>query len=424
MIKKLRRKFILSTMSILVVLFVVVLCILNYAFAQVGTEQTFAYLRQVAQQQNLPSAHGKALSVSEDIATLPQSVPGDAGKRPDRQEGLDANHAANPIYGVHLTADGQVTVIYAMTDSALDTTESALSVAVRAAAQNKPQGSIGRWRFCRTDSPEGGFIALMDASQSFETLMLQRLLMTSVAISGFVLVLLFFVSLWLSRFVTKPAEETFNKQKQFISDASHELKTPLSVISLNAEVLSQEIGSNKYMDYIRSEAGRMDKLIHQLLELSRMEDASRPLSKASFDLSKALFEVALPFESTAFEQKIAYDLDIRPNLFYMGEAESIKQLAAILLDNAFKHTPAEGQISLLCHEKGGRMQLVVQNTGSVIAPEDLPYIFERFYRCDKSRTESGSYGLGLAIAKSITTAHGGSLRAESCCDYTRFTAEL
>lgn len=423
MIRKLRQKFILTTMSILTVLFVVVIIVLNCSFAQAGVRQNLSFLHEVAQNGGIPArlhtAPADAAPPADGAADSSQTMPQGAQRRDFAM--TDALAQLLPLYGGELE-NGQVTLVTALSDSAEDT-EGALAAAQKAIAASGAKGQVGHWLYCLSD--RGDYLALMDASGGFETQSQHRLLVSSLAVSAGVLVVLYFVCLWLSRFVTRPAEETFNKQKQFISDASHELKTPLSVIAINADVLSGEIGPSKYMDYIQSETRRMDRLIHQLLELSRMDDASRPLQKSQFSLSDAMYEVALPFESTAFEQQVNYQTEIEENLTYTGEAESLKQLAAILLDNAFKHTPAGGEIVIALKARGTGAQLTVRNTGEGICDDDLPHIFERFYRCDKSRTDSGSYGLGLAIAQSIVTAHGGSLKAESRPgQYTLFTALL
>ena len=432
MIKKLRRKFILSTMSILVALFAVVLGTINYSYARMGIRQSEAFLQSVAQAEAIPhNRPGKNSSGSWAQRLLQESgaLPPPTAPHPDGQDpGVDLGgfDSLGQLYLVKLDTTGEITQIQSLTETSTASEQEITNAAQSALAKKQTLGKIDNYRYCVAEKPYGKILVLMDKTNSYESLARSRLLTASFTVGSAGLVLLFFVSLWLSRFVTKPAEETFNKQKKFISDASHELKTPLSVIALNADVLSAEIGPNKYMDYIRSETKRMDGLIHQLLELSRMEDASRPLHKIHFSLSQALFEILLPFESTAFEREIDYHIEVQENCFYSGEPESIKQLAAILLDNAFKNTPDCGKISAILSCRGGSPVLTVSNTGAGIAPQDLPHIFERFYRCDKSRSEqNGSYGLGLAIAKSIVNAHSGSIKAESTPGgITTFTVQL
>lgn len=359
MIKKLRRKFILSTMSILVALFAVVLGTINYSYARMGIRQSEAFLQSVAQAEAIPhNRPGKNSSGSWAQRLLQESgaLPPPTAPHPDGQDpGVDLGgfDSLGQLYLVKLDTTGEITQIQSLTETSTASEQEITNAAQSALAKNQTLGKIDSYRYCVAEKPYGKILVLMDKTNSYESLARSRLLTASFTVGSAGLVLLFFVSLWLSRFVTKPAEETFNKQKQFISDASHELKTPLSVIALNADVLSAEIGPNKYMDYIRSETKRMDGLIHQLLELSRMEDASRPLHKIHFSLSQALFEILLPFESTAFEREIDYHIEVQENCFYSGEPESIKQLAAILLDNAFKNTPDCGKISAILSCRGG-----------------------------------------------------------------------
>ncbi|MDO4649604.1 MAG: HAMP domain-containing sensor histidine kinase [Eubacteriales bacterium] len=229
-----------------------------------------------------------------------------------------------------------------------------------------------------------------------------------------VLILLFFVSLLLSRFVTKPAENSLNKQKQFISDASHELKTPLAAILLNAEALASSNEGNQNLQNIISEASRMDRLIQNLLELARADDVTHKLVMEDFNLSDAVLQITLPFESRAYESNIQLDTDIEEDLLYHGSSDDIKQVIAILIDNAFKHVKEGGRILITLDHTGSAKRLRIFNTGDGISDADLPHIFDRFYSCDQSRGGiRKSYGLGLAIAKAIVEKHGGSITVHS-----------
>ena len=401
MIKRLRRQFVLTTMSILIVLFAIIIITLNLAFVKIGQRQNMSLLRNVAQ--------GRIGSMAKEQDT--ESV----GKAaPDAFKTQEYANSYGPIYIVQLDPNDQVLSVRLNNGEEEIDEEEILGIISKIISLKQKEGNWGSYLFYRSGFGRESVLTMMDARQSLEAESQRRLLIISLGIGTLALALLFVVSLFLSRFVTKPAEETFKKQKQFISDASHELKTPLSVISVNVDVLSSEIGPNKYMDYIRSETSRMDGLIHQLLELARMEDASRPLNKTYFDLSEATYQIALPFESTAYEHQITYDLRVQEGMMMYGERESIQQVAAILIDNAFKHTPDEGKVMICLKPMGERIRLEVFNTGEGIAPADLPHVFERFYKSDKARLQkTGSYGLGLAIAQSIVQAHGGTIRAES-----------
>ena len=231
------------------------------------------------------------------------------------------------------------------------------------------------------------------------------------------------ISFFLSRFVTKPAQTALEREKQFISDASHELKTPVAAIILNAQAMP-DVSNSKHMKNILSEASRMNRLIHRLLTLACADESEHVLKKQSFSLSENCEEILLSLESLAFENGIDFDYTVEEDISYNGSCEDIKQLVSILLDNAFKYTPRNGTVRFSLKKHGTHPVFTVYNTGSGISEEDLPHIFERFYCCESSRT-SESFGLGLSIAKAIVTAHGGKITAASKFGmYTEFTVSL
>ncbi len=258
-----------------------------------------------------------------------------------------------------------------------------------------------------------GYFLVMLASGSNRSMYFSNYLFPGILILA-AFCLLFLISLRLSRFVTKPAEETLSKQKQFISDASHELKTPLSAIMLNAEALRPFVPENQNLKNILSEASRMEKLIINLLELAKADDVSNKLILEDFNLSDAVMQITLPFESEAYESGIRFETEIEEDLHYLGSSDDIKQVAAILVDNAFKHTSEGGLIRVTLDHVGNTDRITIFNTGDGISDEDLPHIFERFYSCDQSRNgKRKSYGLGLAIAKAIVEKHQGSISVKS-----------
>lgn len=219
------------------------------------------------------------------------------------------------------------------------------------------------------------------------------------------------ITFFLSRFVTKPAEQSLLREKTFISDASHELKTPLGAICINAQALEIDMGDNVYINNIVSESQRMGRLIEKLLILSKL-DEEESVDAAYFSLSDVCYEMALTYESTAYEKQLHFEYAIEPNLFIYGNEDEIRQLIAILIDNALKNTENDGKILLSCYAENNKKKLTILNTGKGIAQEDIPHVFERFYTTDKAR-RNGSFGLGLAIAKSIVVRHGGDIRVKS-----------
>ena len=274
-------------------------------------------------------------------------------------------------------------------------------------------GSSGGFRYYKAEKPYGYFVVLANNDLGFSKNVGRHLLRVSLSVSLPVLLFLFCISILLSRYAISPAVNALKRQKQFISDAGHELKTPLSTITVNAAVLASELGPNKYMDCIQYETQRMDVLVRQLLDVACLDDAEPVERREVFSLSEVVYQATLPFESLAFEQDIRYTTDIQENCSFCGDPERIRQVAGILLDNAFKYCRSGGEVSLQLRQEGRHLVLEVYNTGPGIAPEDLPHIFERFYRCDKARTGNGSYGLGLAIARAAVEAAGGKISVES-----------
>lgn len=301
-------------------------------------------------------------------------------------------------------------------------------------AKRKPMGFIryadGIWAYKYVPNEDSGYVfAFMDTTA--ELGILRRLIVILALVGIAALAAVFFISrLFANRYI-KPVEDAFNRQKQFVADASHELKTPLTTINTNAEVLLEHPDSTvaemrKWVDYIKSETLRMTRLTEELLSLARLDHANT-LVKESASVSDAAANVVLTMEALVFEKNIALDYEIAPDLTVGASAGQLKQLLTILLDNAVKYTDSGGRIELRLEKgKGNNAVLTVFNTGAGIAKEDLTRIFERFYRADKSRSrESGGYGLGLAIAKAIAEYAEGEIRAESeLGEWARFTVTL
>ena len=320
-----------------------------------------------------------------------------------------------PLYGAELDREGQLRVLTDFRGEEVSPETAGVEKVIRQAAQRAVGGGkCGGFRYYKVEKPYGYYVAMMDSSQGLETLFSRHLLKAMAILGVPILLVVILISIFLSKLILRPAVAAFEKQKQFISDAGHELKTPLAAISVNAAVLQDELGENKYMDCIRSEAERMQGLIRQMLDVACLEDgAETPEQRIRFSLSEVVYQSALPFESMAFEQNIRYTMEIPEGCGYTGDPARIRQLMAILLDNAFKYGRSGGEVSVKLQREGRRFVIEVYNTGQGISREDLPHIFERFYRCDKARPGNGSYGLGLAIAQSIVQGCRGTLTAES-----------
>lgn len=260
-------------------------------------------------------------------------------------------------------------------------------------------------------------IAFLDTSiqdESFRHLVIILLFAVSLG-----LLLFLFVSIRLAKWSVKPVEQAWDQQRQFIADASHELKTPLTVILANTGIMMNHPNDTisdqiKWLRYIKEESDHMKKLIEDMLFLAKTDAGRSVIPMSLVQLSDLSFEVSLPFESIAFEKNILLETQIEDGLQVNGNIGQLKELISILLDNACKYTPAKETIILSVYRIQDKIQLIVKNTGVVIPPDAKTHLFERFYRPDQSRNlETGGYGLGLAIAKSIVELHKGQIQVRS-----------
>ncbi|WP_058485555.1 sensor histidine kinase [Defluviitalea phaphyphila] len=289
--------------------------------------------------------------------------------------------------------------------------------------QNKDNGIIKtndvQLRFLTMQKTYGQIIVFLN--RSFEISTLNRLIMTLLIIGIMSIIGLFIISLYFANWAIKPVEIVWEKQKQFITDASHELKTPLTIISTNVDaILSNQNetvkSQSKWLRYIKSETERMSKLIHNLLYMAKIDHSIDIINWKKFNLSDAVMSEVLPFESVVFETGKKLNIEIDPDIYFIGNEEEIKQLTLILLDNAVKHTNNNGQIDIFLKlfKNQNKIKLSVSNTGKGIPAEHVDKIFDRFYRIDKSRNRNtGGYGLGLSIAKVIVEQHKGKISVKS-----------
>ena len=264
---------------------------------------------------------------------------------------------------------------------------------------------------------KGSSLTISDNSRT--TAALYSSLKTSALIFAVLEAVILIVAKLLTGWIIKPVNESFEQQKRFIADASHELKTPLSVIIASSEALEDDPSETRWLRNIRSEAERMNDLVIDLLELAASEH--QPAEMKEGDLSKAAELAVLTFEGKAFESGVALDYDIEQGIAMRMNENSIRQLVEILLDNAVKHSAAGGTVRVSLEKPGGRIVFAVENSGEAIPAGDEEKIFERFYRADESRNRSeGRFGLGLAIGKNIVENHGGQISAASSDGKTVF----
>lgn len=254
---------------------------------------------------------------------------------------------------------------------------------------------------------------------------IKRILSFSIIVFILSELVIYFIAKNLSNVIVKPVCETFEKQKQFISDASHELKTPLAVIEANTDVLEEKTGKNKWISYIQNEIESMNKLINELLFLAKMENEKSNKKYEKIELSNEVEIIVSMFESMAYENNIKINSNIQENIIANLEKEDIKHILSTLLDNAIKHADFEKEVVVELEREKNDIVLLVENTGLPIPEKESEKIFERFYRVDKSRNRSEKrYGLGLAIAKSTVQKYNGQIKTYRKNDYTVFEVKI
>ena len=291
--------------------------------------------------------------------------------------------------------------IYSITDEvAIDYAESVL-------VGGNERGWTSNYRYKVFSSEMGTGVVFVDGSMSRSSLM------QSMTIAGLVLLgcaaLVLLLIILLSKRVVKPIAESYEKQKQFITDASHELKTPLTLILTNLDIAESELGKNEWLDDIRSEGHRMTELVNQLVELSRM-DEEQPLNISEVAFGQLVADTVSEFEPLAIERGKHINASIDKEITYLGDEVPLHRLLGILMDNAIKYCDSGGDISVNLH-KGRKVILTVENTYTAVGEIELHRLFDRFYRTDKARKFTGGYGIGLSIAKAIVEKHKGEITA-------------
>ena len=323
------------------------------------------------------------------------------------------------FYSVAFSKDNKVLEVE-NGDNDLYGEEELVSLARNLLGRNRRSGKVGELVYLVSQRPGYTLVAFLDNTMANNSM--QVLIRNFIIIGVIAMFILFAISLFVAGRIVRPLEENDRKQKQFISDASHELKTPVSVIGANTEMLFREIGENEWLSNIQYENERMGTLLKQLLDLSRAERASIPMER--IDISHVVAEDALVLESLAFDHGKIINSDVEEDLHITGNRTQMEQLVSVLLDNAIRHsTGNEIEISLERH--GHSAILSVSNEAEEIPPEKLDYLFDRFYRVDEVRnSEDNHYGLGLSIAKAVVLNHKGNISVSCREGKVVFTVSL
>ena len=422
MIRKLRTKFILTNMALVSLVLIVVFAVLMGSTSQRLAGQSLAAMRMSLEWGDDRDPPRFEFSPSSDM------VP---DKWADRGGGTFQQVMMIPVVCVSLPEDNQVDVVYAQDSVSVSdqVLEEAVSQALDSGTHEGILTKLGL-RYLVETSPEGE-TRIAFADRSWERENLRGLLLTSLLVGMGALLGFFLISLFLSKLATRPVEKAWEQQRQFVADASHELKTPLTVILANSGILLSHredtvAGQAKWIEYIQEEARRMKGLVEDMLFLAKSDAARLPSARLPADMSELTEGCLLPFESVAFEAGVILESDIHPGLWVHGDEGQLRRLVYILLDNACKYAGSDGAVSVVLCRAADRLKLTVRNTGPAIPPEHLEHLFERFYRSDSARTrDAGGYGLGLAIAKAIVQSHRGQISvASSDAEGTVFTVLL
>lgn len=397
MFRRSRRKIILSIMGSLILLFAVTLAVILLAsFGEIRHKNVEMLERYVAEY-SLDEVTDKRTK-----ADLP--VEKTMGRREPPLSNERSDYQLTTFYSVALSDKDSVLAVDNEGRDAYQE-EELVQIARKISSQDQRSGRMGNITYI-VEAKEGyTLVAFMDNTVSEAGL--KTMLRYVFLVGGLAILAMFFIASILAGFIISPLEENDRQQKRFISDASHELKTPIAVIATNAEMLSRELGHNEWLSNIQYETERMDRLVKQLLDLSHAESAIVPME--SLDFSRLVTGETLAFESLAFDKGKTFVTEIEEVIILMGNPSQLTQLVSILLDNAIRHSTGR-EIGISLVRRPHTALLTVTNDGNEIPPEKIQHLFERFYRVDEARnSESHHYGIGLSIAKAIAEKHGGNI---------------
>lgn len=399
MVKKLRRKFVAVAMcSVIAVLAIIIGIINSVSFYDVTS-----------------SADRLISILEENNGKFPKPEKEKDGKTWRAPYGKNGVSPDTPYKTRHFSVlfDESGDVIDVNTESTLLTDSQAIEYANAVCSSGKNSGFYSSFRYSVSDSSQGKLVIFLDCYQDLSTLYSffgASIWVSLAGIAGVLILVLVF-----SKIVIRPIAESLEKQKQFITGASHEIKTPLAIIDANLSVLEMKDGESDWTKSIHKQVSRLSQLTSNLVALARMDEENIRLKLTDFSLSDAVEETLTPFLPIAEARRKTFSLEIQPNLSYHGDEQAIRQLISILADNAMKYSDRHGIIQVALEKTGRNFELTFFNTVEHLASADnLDRLFERFYRGDASRSsEIEGYGVGLSLAKAIVLSHKGKIFAKS-----------
>lgn len=401
MISKLKRKFtLLATVSMLALMTLLV-----------GIMNIINYSTVVSEADNIL-----------DVISQPNAPFMDKGQRPDRPKREIEEfipHGMSPevpyesrFFVAKVFKNGDQNQVDITNIISVDDSEAAAYVD-KALNSGKLRGFLGQFRYLKTEDSNVTRIVFLDCGRKLDAF--NRFLLISVLSGLFGCVLVFFVFCFAAGKIVRPIAESYEKQKRFITDAGHEIKTPLTIINANVDLMELDYGEQESLNEIKLQTTRLSELTAELVYLSKMEENENLAQKIEFPISDLIQETVNPFQALATAQNKNLRVDIASGLTANGVPDAIRRLASVLLENAMKYSPEGGIVTVSLKEQKKNIVFTVFNTTSnKIDQDSLPHLFERFYRADASRnSETGGSGLGLSIAKAIVDGHGGTITAET-----------
>ena len=394
MLKKLRLRVILSAILVffaVIALIAVLVNVVNYYSVTARADQTLGYI--LAFEENAPT--------DPAVGGPP---PGPFMALPD----LEANYMTR-FFVVRLDAGENAVSAYTDYIAAVDEDE-AVRLAKQAADRKADRGYLGEYRYVREQVGGNTVVVFLNVSRDQQSM--RALRNQTLAVAGGSLLLVSVLVFLFSGKAMKPILNNIERQKRFITDASHELKTPLTSISTSLDVISLEYGEDEWTENIRAQTGRMAKLVSELVTLSRLDEEQPLPVKESFSLSNAAWEILEVYQPQAKARGKKLEADVPDGISLTGDKNAVQQMLSVLLDNAIRYSDPEGEIRFSLGRKRGKVRIEVFNTCRLDEPPDVKRLFDRFYRPDSSRSsDTGGNGVGLAIAKAVAEAHGGTITA-------------
>lgn len=389
MFSKSKKKIILSIMGSIIILFALTLSVILFASFREIRQKNLDMLERYVEDYSIDNKKQNRNNKDFELE-----------KNPNK----NSDYQLSTFYLVAISNNGSVLAVD-NGNKELYNNDKLTQIAKSILDEKKYSGRTSNLSYVVKDKNGYTLVAFMDNTVSEAGL---RTMLRYVLIVGFASIIgILLISFPLSKRIIKPLEENNRKQKQFISDASHELKTPVAIIGTNTELLSREIGNNEWLENIKYENERMGVLIKQLLDLSHAEDVI--VSMENINFSRIILGEILAFESFAFEKEKEFIIDIDEDVYIIGNQIQLKQLVSIILDNAIRHSSGKN-ININLKRKNNTIELNLINDSNEIPQEKLNHIFDRFYRVDEVRnSEDLHYGIGLSIAKAIVEKHGGNI---------------